>query len=79
LPRSRTPRAVDPSLPTTRAGLGFDVERKELSDLDIRRVVVREQDEHRAAAAAMRQAGHDVSAAGLDQRAAILASSYLPA
>ncbi|QYG91137.1 GatB/YqeY domain-containing protein [Iamia sp. SCSIO 61187] len=67
--------AVDPSGPTTAAGLAGDVARRGLSDADVVAVLAAERDDLRDQAAALRARGR-AEADDLDARAAVL-SVYL--
>ena len=67
--------AVDPTGPLTRAGLGADVARRDLTEAQVVAVLAAEREELRDQAAALRARGRS-EADDLDERAAVL-SAYL--
>ena len=69
--------AVDPSEPTTRVGLLADVERRVLTDGDVRAIVAAERKELQAAIDEMTALGQADTATELAQRASTL-DAYLP-
>jgi hypothetical protein len=70
--------AVDPGQPTPRVGLLGDVERRQLTGDDVRRIVIGERDDLLATAAEMDRLGQVASASDLGARAAILDGYLAP-